>query len=189
VEKVHLTAHAVRCFVTVVLLRDNEIPQFVFTSKPGAKCRVLSFKNCLQLEYSVSVLLSVLVVCRSVRRLLATTCNTNVLARQKLRSASNSLRPLRKRQFFLQLSINLHLRCGSFREQTSADHNENELKFHTAKKNRANKRRKYFGLSKFPLIHNLQSVLIAGRHDVGNANFRVKATNDPAHIIFPVKLK
>jgi hypothetical protein len=31
-EKVHLTAGAVRCFVTVVLLRHNERPKFVLTS-------------------------------------------------------------------------------------------------------------------------------------------------------------
>jgi hypothetical protein len=89
---------------------------------------------------------------------------------------------------FLPLSMNLHLRCGSFRERTSADHNENELKFHTAK-NRANKRQRYSGFSKRPLIHNLQLLLIAGLHDVGNGDFRVKATNDPAHVLFPVKLK
>jgi hypothetical protein len=62
VEKVHSTAGAVRRFVTVVLLRDNEMPKFVFTSKPGAKCRVLSFKNCLQLEYSLCVFLLIVLV-------------------------------------------------------------------------------------------------------------------------------
>jgi hypothetical protein len=40
-EKVYLTAGAVRCFVTVVLLHDNERPQFVFTS--CVCCKVYGF--------------------------------------------------------------------------------------------------------------------------------------------------
>jgi hypothetical protein len=90
----------------------------------------------------------------------------------------------------LPLSINLHLRCGSCGERTSADHSRNELKFHTAK-TKANKRQTYSGFSKRPVIHGIQLVLIAGPHDARNGNFRVKATNDPdpdpAHVLFPVK--
>jgi hypothetical protein len=36
-EKVHLPAGAVRCFVIVVLLRDSERPKFVFTSRACCK--------------------------------------------------------------------------------------------------------------------------------------------------------
>ena len=86
----------------------------------------------------------------------------------------------------LPLSINLHLRCGSCRERTTVDHRENELKFHAAKC-RANKRNIYSGFSKRPLIHIIQLALITGPHYVGNGNFRVKASNDPAHALFPIK--